>query len=161
MATPNNDRDYALGTDDIFVGKKNAFKKKFAKYTSAQREVRRMSHVEFMDYTSFLLRQMDVEATETARDALAVTKNAKNIKSYSGFMKASHSILSTALALALFILVVCAISYYFLYMKGDQVKKSINIVLLLVALCFVSAFAIFIALFYKMTWSIKTIMSLL
>jgi hypothetical protein len=137
------------------------FKKSFAKYTSAQREVKRMSHTEFMDYTSFLLRQMDVEATETAREALAVTKNARNIKSYSGFIKASYSIFSTALALALMILIVAAISYYFLYMKGDKVKKSINIALTLVAFCFVFAFAIYIALFYKMTWSIKNIMSLL
>jgi hypothetical protein len=151
-------------TQDVDITVENPTKlnrRELAKYTSKDRDVKSMNDDEFLNYTSFLVKQQDVHSSEKARDAYDTTKNYKNIKTFKQFMKAISTILIVLLIFALVVLLIFAIVYLIIYFRRDRVKMVIDFIMLGSALCFIGIFLLYLYLFMKMTGTIKKIMSLL
>ena len=136
-------------------------KKLLAKYTNNDRDIRKLSDDEFMNYSLFLTQQRDVHSTEKARDAYDTTKNFKKIKTFKDVLKVISVVLVVMLVIALVLLLIFAIIYLFVYMKKDKVKMVIDFYMLGTALSFVAIFFVFLYLFLKMSGTIKKIISLL
>lgn len=136
-------------------------KKLLAKYTSNDRDVRKLSDEEFMNYSAFLTQQKDVHSTEKARDAYDTTKNIKKVKTFKQVLKVISVVLVVLLVIAVIALFVFAIIYLFVYMKKDKVKRIIDFYMFGTALSFVAIFVVFLYLFLKMSATIKKIISLL
>lgn len=136
-------------------------KKILAKYTNNDRDVRKLSDEEFMNYSAFLVLQKDVHSTEKARDAYDTTKNYKKIKTFKQVLKVISVVLVVLLAFAVGALLVFAIIYLFVYMRKDKVKMIIDFYMLGTALSFIAIFLVFLYLFLKMSGTIKKIISLL
>lgn len=129
-------------------------------YTSDHREMTQMDDAEFLNYASWLLRQQDVNATEDIKDAIETTKNAKDMKTYSDFVKISKTVMTTLLVGAiLFIgLVIPLYAYVF---KKDIVKRAINYHLFPLIFYLVAMFGFYVFLYLNMNSLVKKIMTLL
>jgi hypothetical protein len=136
-------------------------KKILAKYTNNDRDVKKLSDEEFMNYSTFLIQQRDVHSTEKARDAYDTTKNFKKVKTLKQVMKVISVVLIVLLVFAVIALLIFAIIYLFVYMKKDKVKMLIDLYMLGTALSFIAIFLVFLYLFLKMSTTIKKIISLL
>lgn len=136
-------------------------KANLAKYTNKDRDVRKLSDEEFMNYSAFLIQQRDVHSTEKARDAYDTTKNFKKVKTFKQVLKVISVVLIVLLVFAVVALLIFAIIYLFVYMKKDKVKMLIDFYMLGTALSFIAIFLVFLYLFLKMSTTIKKIISLL
>ncbi len=148
--------------DYIDIDKPTQLKKRLlAKYTNNDRDIRKLSDDEFMNYSLFLTQQTDVHSTEKARDAYDTTKNFRKVKTLKQVMKVISVVLVVLLVFAVIALLLFAIIYLFVYMKKDKVKRIIDFYMLGTALSFVGIFMVFLYLFLKMSATIKKIISLL
>jgi hypothetical protein len=136
-------------------------KASLAKYTNKDRDVRKLSDEEFMNYSAFLIQQRDVHSTEKARDAYDTAKNFKKVKTFKQVLKVISVVLVVLLAFAVLALLIFAIIYLFVYMKKDKVKMLIDFYMFGTALSFIAIFLVFLYLFLKMSTTIKKIISLL
>jgi cobalamin biosynthesis Mg chelatase CobN len=137
------------------------FRGNLAKFTSRHREVKNMSDDEFLNYSVFLMNQQDVNATAKGREALETTKNAKSARTIKQIMTIIGTVLVVFLVVALFALLLFAIIYLMIYFKKDKLKRVIDFIMLGSALSFVFIFVVFLILFFKMSETIKKIMTLL
>lgn len=140
---------------------KEVSRKALAKYTSKDRDVRSMTDEDFLDYSAFLMKQIDVHSTEKAREAYDTTRNFKQIRTFKQFIKSIATILIVLLIFALIALTIFAFVYLFIYFKTDPVKSVMDFFLLWTALLFVVVFVLYVYLFVKMSSTIKKIISLL
>lgn len=129
-------------------------------YTSGHREIRQMDDVEFLNYTTWLLRQQDVYATEAIKDAIETTKNAKNIKSYTDFIKISKTVMTTLLIGAILFIGLVIPLYAYVY-KKDIVKRAINYELFPLVFYLMIIFGFYVFLYLNMNSLVKKIMTLL
>lgn len=144
-----------------FTKPKEVGRKALAKYTSKDRDVRSMTDEDFLDYSAFLMKQMDVHSTEKAREAYDTTRNFRQIRTFKQFVKSVATILVVLLIFALLALTIFAFVYLFMYFKSDPVKSVMDFFLLWTALLFVVVFVSYVYLFVKMSSTIKKIISLL
>lgn len=150
-----------MSKDVIFKQPKEVNRRALAQYTSKDRDVRSMTDEDFLNYSSFLMKQMDVHSTEKAREAYDTTRNFKQIKTFRQFVKSIATILVVLLIFALIALTIFAFVYLFMYFKTDPVKSVMDFFLLWTALLFVLIFILYVYLFVKMSSTIKKIISLL
>lgn len=137
------------------------FRGNLAKHTSRHREVKNMSDDEFLNYSVFLMNQQDVNATAKGREALDTTRNAKSARTIKQIMTIIGTVFVVFLVIALFALLLFAIIYLMIYFKKDKLKRVIDFIMLGSALSFVFIFVVFLILFFKMSETIKKIMTLL
>jgi hypothetical protein len=141
-------------------GKMVLNRKRFTQYTSGQREVKQMDDALFFDYANFLLRQQDVNMTEDIKDAIETTKKAKDIKTYSEFVKVSKIVLTTLLIGAIVFLCIIIPVYAYVFRK-DIVKSTINYQLFPLIFYLVVLFGLYVFLYLNMNSLVKKIMILL
>jgi uncharacterized glyoxalase superfamily metalloenzyme YdcJ len=131
-----------------------------SEYTSGHREMRQMDDAEFLNYATWLLCQQDVYATEDIKDAIEKTKNAKDIKTYSDFVKISKTVMTTLL-LAAILFIMLVIPLYAYWFKKDIVKRVINYHLFPLIFYLVVMFGFYVFLYLNMNSLVKKIMTLL
>jgi hypothetical protein len=141
-------------------GKMVLNRKRFTQYTSGQREVKQMDDALFFDYVNFLMRQQDVNMTEGLKDAIETTKKAKDIKTYTEFIKVSKTVLTTLLIGAIVFLCVIIPIYAYVFRK-DIVKSTINYQLFPLTFYLVVMFGFYVFLYLNMNSLVKKIMTLL
>jgi uncharacterized membrane protein len=135
-------------------------RKLFSQYTYGQREIQQMDDAQFLDYANFILRQQDVNATEDIKDAIETTKKAKDIKTYSEFVKVSNTVMTTLLVGAIVFLCVVIPVYAYVFRK-DIVKSTINFQLFPLTFYLVVLFGFYFFLYLNMNTLVKKIMTLL
>lgn len=136
-------------------------RKSLAQYTYNDREIRIMNDNEFLDFAAFLEQQQDVHATESQKKALQTTRNVHRVRTVSQAMLVIKTVLLICMFLALFVIFLFAMGYFFMYFKSDTVKRVIDFVLLIKALAFVCIFLVFFFMFYNMSRLTKEIVRLL
>jgi hypothetical protein len=141
-------------------GKMVLNRKRFSQYTIEQREIKQMDDSLFFDYVNFLLRQQDVNVTEDIKDAIETTKKAKDIKTYSEFVKVSKTVMTTLLIGAIVFLCIIIPIYAYIFRK-DIVKSTINYQLFPLTFYLVVLFGFFVFLYLNMNTLVKKIMTLL
>jgi hypothetical protein len=129
-------------------------------YKSGHREMKQMDDAEFLNYASWLLRQQDVHATEDIKDAIETTKKAKDIKTYSDFVKISKTVMTTLLIGAILIIGL-VIPLYASVFRKDIVKRVINYHLFPLIFYLVAMFGFYVFLYLNMNSLVKKIMTLL
>jgi hypothetical protein len=149
-------------SQDVIIKKpKEVNRRALAQYTSKDRDVRSMTDEDFLNYSAFLMKQMDVHSTEKAREAYDTTRNFRQIRTFKQFVKSIATILVVLLIFALIALTIFAFVYLFMYFKTDPVKSVMDFFLLWTALLFVLVFILYVYLFVKMSSTIKKIITLL
>ena len=123
-------------------------------------EVKQMDDALFFDYVNFLMRQQDVNMTEGLKDAIETTKKAKDIKTYTEFIKVSKTVLTTLLIGAIVFLCVIIPIYAYVFRK-DIVKSTINYQLFPLTFYLVVMFGFYVFLYLNMNSLVKKIMTLL
>ncbi len=131
-----------------------------AKYTKNHREMRQMNDIQYLNYATFLMRQQDVHATEEIKDAVETTRNAKDIKTYTEFVKVSKTVAITSLMIAICALGLLVPLYAYVF-KKDVVKRSINYQLFPMAFYLIIIFCFYVYLYRIMNSLVKKIMTLL
>jgi hypothetical protein len=154
-STVNNEHLYTLENGKMVLNRK-----RFSQYTSGQREIKQMDDAIFFDYVNFLLRQQDVNATEGIKDAIETTKKAKDIKTYSEFVKVSKTVMTTLLIGGIAFLGVVIPVYAYVFRK-DVVKSTINYQLFPLTFYLVVLFGFYVFLYLNMNTLVKKIMTLL
>lgn len=148
-------------TESQIIAPTKVQRKLLAQYTNNDRDVRKMQDAEFLDYSLFLVRQQDVHTNEKTRKDYDTAKNFRQLKGFKNYVKTIGIFLMFALIAALCVLLVFAIIYLFVFMKRDIIKTYIDFVMLKIALSFLVIFIIFVLLFFKMSATVKKIISLL
>ena len=138
-------------------------RKKVAKYSYKSRPIQQMSHSTFMDFTSFMTRQIDVDDLEETRKTMnsyfeLKSNNSKTVQEkVKLYMSAMVSLLVFGVVVFLFICVVYAIWYQ----RTDHIKASMGFTLMALAFGAILIFAVFYVLYYMVIMEYKKIMLLL
>jgi hypothetical protein len=154
-STVNNEPLYTLEKGKMVLNRKL-----FSQYTIEEREVKQMDDALFFDYANFLLRQQDVNATEDIKDAIETTKKAKDIKTYSEFVKVSQTVMTTLLIGGIVFLCIIIPVYAYVFRK-DVVKSTINYQLFPLTFYLIVLFGFYVFLYLNMNTLVKKIMTLL
>lgn len=139
----------------------NVNKSAFARNTSKDKEVKILNDYDFLDYSSFLLKQPNICSTEKLKNDIDSTRNiAKERKTFQSILGNVRMVMMTMLAVGIIVLFVAAIVYSFVF-KNDPIKRKMDFVILYIVVIVMAAFIIFITVFMKMSSCIKKIMSLM
>lgn len=133
----------------------------FAQYTSSDREVALMTDPEFLNYTTFLANQPDVNINKRVTNTIAVVKGVRGVRNVKQFSSLITMVSMILLALAFVGLFAVALIYFVVYFRKDQVKRMMDLVIFGWALAFVCLIAVFYALFWKMSDLVKKIVALM